>query len=334
MDNKNVILTATNLCVGYRKKQSEKRLLENLNLHLKSGELLALLGANGAGKSSLIRTLCGMQEALAGDLFYGTTTLTSMSPQEKARWFSVVLTERDTFGQLSVFDLVALGRTPYTAWLGRLKTSDTDMVLQALEDVGMQHFANQSIHSLSDGEYQKIMIARALAQDTPIIFLDEPTAFIDVRGKVEVMRLLIKLAREKNKAILLSTHDLDMALQSADQLCLFTGNAKVTQGIPEDLVVNGSLSKAFDSKEVHFDAQSGRFSIHKESCVSIAVNGEGVAAIWTIKALERVGFSINQEAGLSLSVAENEANYKASFQSKEYHSIENLIAAVVLATVV
>lgn len=334
MENKKVILKAENLCVGYRKKQSEKSLLEKLNLNLKSGELVALLGANGAGKSSLIRTLCGMQEALEGQLFYGANALKDMTPEQKALWFSVVLTERDTFGQLSVFDLVALGRTPYTAWLGRLREEDKKMVLQALEDVGMQDFTYESIYRLSDGEYQKVMIARALAQDTSVIFLDEPTAFIDVAGKVEVMRLLHKLAREKDKAILLSTHDLDMALQSADQLCLLLGNGKVVQGIPEDLVVNGSLSEAFDSQNVHFDVQSGRFTIHNESCVSIAVNGEGIAAFWTIKALERAGFAIDSKAEISLQISAFDGVYKASFQSREYHSIADLVSAVILATAV
>lgn len=332
MGNKNVILKAKNLCIGYRKKQTEKRLLEKLNFELKTGELVALLGANGAGKSSLIRTLCGMQEALEGDLFYGTENLFAMMPQEKAQWFSVVLTERDTFGQLSVFDLVALGRIPFTGWLGRLKETDKGMILQALEDVGMQHFATASVHDLSDGEYQKVMIARALAQDTPLIFLDEPTAFIDVPGKVEVMRLLHKLAREKNKAILLSTHDLDMALQSADQLCLILADGKFVQGIPEDLVVNGSLSKAFDSKDVHFDVQSGRFAIQKESCVSIAVNGEGIATIWTIKALERAGFTIDSQSSISITIFDSKNTYEASFQTQKYLSIETLIAAVLQRT--
>ncbi|MEO0562833.1 MAG: ABC transporter ATP-binding protein, partial [Chloroflexota bacterium] len=228
------VLETHNLSVGY----PAHTVASELSLSLASGELVCLLGPNGAGKSTLMRTVAGMQPILAGRVTIGPDDLARLSPRERAARLSVVLTERPNLGLLNGYALVALGRHPYTDWTGRLSPHDEAVVRWAVEAVDATDLADRPMTKLSDGQRQKLMIARALAQESEVMLLDEPTAFLDLPRRAEVMGLLRNLAAQTGRAILLSTHDLDLALRTADKLWLMSEGA-VRVGTPEDLVLSG-----------------------------------------------------------------------------------------------
>lgn len=213
-----------------------------------------------------------------------------------------MLTDNIRSGNLDVYSLISLGRYPYSGWLGILTEKDKTAIDQAIKATGTEAFLGRKIDSLSDGECQKVMLARAMAQDTPLIILDEPTAHLDLPSRIQLMRLLHQLAKETNKAILLSTHELDLALQVADQIWLMSNGGQLAAGLPEELVLNGSFQHAFDKDGIAFDAATGTFNIHYEGKRSINVIGEGAAAFWTKKALVRNGFSTTQAEGNVLTV--------------------------------
>lgn len=212
-------IVISNLTIGYK----DKVVARHLNASVRRGELTCLLGNNGTGKSTLLRTLTGLQEPLGGEVWLSAdgihpTPLSALSRQMLARTVSVVLTEQPDVKQLTVEEIVGMGRMPYTGFFGTLDKEDKHIVEQALCDTGLQAFAHRYFDSLSDGERQKVMIAKALAQQTPAIILDEPTAFLDYPSKVEMMKFLHRLATDNDKTILLSTHDLELALHHADRL--------------------------------------------------------------------------------------------------------------------
>lgn len=285
------LLTAEDLAVGYfLRKKAPRTVAGPLRLGLWPGELVALLGPNGAGKSTLLRTLAGLQPPLGGRLDVGGVPLTSLSAAARARQISVVLTDRLDAGVLTVRELVTLGRQPHTGWLGGLAAHDHAQVLAALAATGTTAFAARPVAELSDGERQKVMLARALAQDTPIVLLDEPTAHLDLPNRVALMRLLHQLARATGKAILLSTHELDLALQAADRVWLLPASGALRTGTPEDLVLSGTFGAAFEREGLAFDAGTGTFALHAPTGPAVQVLGEGAAAFWTRRALEREGF--------------------------------------------
>ena len=224
------------------------------------GELCCLLGANGAGKSTLLRTLAAFQPALSGEIRIDGRRLSDISPRELSTLTGIVLTERIRTAGITARDLVAMGRSPYTNFWGRLTEEDYRFVDDAMEQVGITALADRQIAALSDGERQKVMIAKALAQGTPIILLDEPTAFLDFPSKVEVMLLLGRLAHDMGKIIFLSTHDLDLALQTADRLWLMAkGEGRFSVGTPRELA--SVLPRFFPSEHLKFDTQNFRFNI-------------------------------------------------------------------------
>lgn len=240
------ILITEQLAIGYAPRRGSRRIVAaNLNLRLHRGEMVCLLGPNGAGKSTLLRTLTGMQPPLAGRIWLDGRDLHTFSARELARRLSVVLTERVETGPLTAYALVALGRHPYTSWHGQLTVRDEEVVRWAITAVQATHLAARPLHELSDGERQRIMIARALAQEPIVMALDEPTAFLDLPRRVEVMQLLRRLAQETQRAIIVSTHDLDLALHIADMLWLLTSNGGFYAGAPEDLVISGALATTF-----------------------------------------------------------------------------------------
>jgi iron complex transport system ATP-binding protein len=204
------------------------------------------------------------------------------------------LTEKIDVGMLSAYSLVTMGRYPYTDWWGRLSSEDENIINWAIKSVGAVNLAQRNVSELSDGERQKIMIARALAQSPIVMLLDEPTAFLDLPRRVEIMQLLRQLARDTNQAILLSTHDLDLALRLADKIWLLGNNGILQVGAPEDLILNGIFTDTFRSEGVEFDVFSGEFHLHTPYKREVKLIGEGVAAIWTIRALKRVGFIVLQ----------------------------------------
>ncbi|MEH2396210.1 ABC transporter ATP-binding protein [Nostoc sp.] len=289
------ILTTHNLTIGYKTSRKTVRCVaSDISVSLLTGELVCLLGPNGAGKSTLLRSLAGMQPPIVGQVRLLGENIYHLKPQELAKRLSLVLTEKVDVGMLSAYTLVSLGRYPYTDWWGNLTPQDEAIVHWAIKSVGAVHLAQRQVSELSDGERQKIMIARALAQSPIVMLLDEPTAFLDLPRRVEIMQLLRQLARETNQAILLSTHDLDLALRIADKVWLLSTNGLLHVGAPEDLVLNGAFADTFRSEGVEFDIASGEFHLHIPHKGEINVIGEGIASVWTIRALKRAGFQVNQ----------------------------------------
>ncbi|MGH3665817.1 MAG: ABC transporter ATP-binding protein, partial [Egibacteraceae bacterium] len=244
------VLTSHALAVGYRRRRRADRvLLSGLELALPAGELTCLLGPNGSGKSTLLRTLAGMQEPLSGEVRLLGDDVGALEPRERARRLSVVLTEPVDTGLMRAADLVALGRYPHTGWGGRLSDDDVAAVRWALRVTGAAPLAARRVLELSDGERQRVLIARALAQQPAVLALDEPVAFVDLPRRVELTQLLRDLARECGLAVLLTTHDLDLALRSADTLWLIDPHAEPDQrlrtGAPEDLLLAGAVAAAF-----------------------------------------------------------------------------------------
>ncbi len=287
------LLITSSLSVGYSApRQPPKVILADIDVQLNGGELVCLIGPNGAGKSTLMRTLAGMQPPLAGTIKLQGDDLRSLNPRDLAQRLSIVLTERVDVGVLSAYALVALGRFPYTDWSGTLTPDDEAVVRWAIQAVGAVDLAARNVGELSDGERQKIMIARALAQEPALMLLDEPTAFLDLPRRAEMMQLLRRLARETGRAILLSTHDLDLALHNADRIWLLPKGGPLHVGAPEDLVLSGAFEKAFQAEGVHFDPYTGSFKTTTQSAGTIDLYGDGITAVWTIRALERAGFCV------------------------------------------
>jgi iron complex transport system ATP-binding protein len=262
-----------------------------LSLTLRPGELVCLLGPNGAGKSTLMRTIAGMQAPIGGEVRLGGVNLHRLAPRDLARRLSVVLTDRVTSGLLSVYELVALGRHPFTDWSGRLTAKDHAVVQQAIRAVGAEPLATRQIAELSDGERQKAMVARALAQEPEIMVLDEITAFLDLPRRVEIMKILKGLAHDEGRTILLSTHDLDLALHTADTLWVAQGTS-IAAGIPEEIVLDGVFEATFTGDGVWFDRERGAFRLQGQGRGLVAVEGDGVIGTWTRRALERHGYDL------------------------------------------
>lgn len=255
-----VAISTHQLSIGYSGRGGKRVVHPDLNLQLFSGEITALLGSNGAGKSTLLRTLCGLLPSLHGDIFIEGRPLAGYRSGELSTHVGVVLTERTQTGGISVYDLVSLGRYPHTGFFGSLREDDHAAIRHALDTVGIADKAQRFVSELSDGERQKAFIAKVLAQECPIILLDEPTAFLDVTSRMETMITLRRLAHREGKAVLLSTHDLDTALQLADTLWLQPADPaeEMICGKPDQLVGNGALARFFGSATLRFDPESRR----------------------------------------------------------------------------
>lgn len=321
------LLKASRLHIGYNKgKKVEKVLAGPLELEIHAGQLICLLGPNGAGKSTLIRTLAGLQPAISGTVEIGGKNSNRLNPKERAKRLSMVLTGRVEAGNLNVYSVIALGRFPYTNWLGTMQPDDRKIVQWAMQVTDTASYADRKMIELSDGESQKVMLARALVQDTPVIILDEPTAHLDLPNRISLMRLLHQLAKSTGKGILLSTHDLDLALQSADEVWLQRNDGQFTIGAPEDIVLNGTFEAAFHKEGFAFDKSSGAFIIHNNVGKPIRVEGEGAAFFWTKRALLREGFAVRDDATISIQIIESENTLQWKYGNETYTTIAALLA--------
>lgn len=256
----NCILNASDISIGYSQKKEKIVIASHLNLSLEKGKLIALIGANGIGKSTLLRTITGLQKPLSGTVFLDKKDIHSLDNLLLAQNLSVVLTDKLPPSNLTVFELIALGRQPYTNWIGKLSAADITKVNQALELTQISHLASKKHYEISDGQLQIVLIARALAQDTPLIILDEPTTHLDLLHKVTLFKLLKKLTQETGKCILFSTHDIDMAIQLSDEMIIMTPQ-KVVQDQPCNLIMKGSFDTLFQDDHILFDAEKGKFVI-------------------------------------------------------------------------
>ncbi|MCC8132379.1 MAG: ABC transporter ATP-binding protein [Tannerellaceae bacterium] len=283
-------IETTGLSIGYPLKKGAKKVVhEGLDLQLISGAVTCLLGLNGAGKSTLLRTLCGFQPPLKGEIRLLGKPLKNYSQTTFSLTVGVVLTEKTSAGGITVYDLVSLGRHPYTGFFGQLKPHDRAVIEEALQAAGIAHKAQQYVGELSDGERQKVMIAKALAQECPIILLDEPTAFLDVTSRIETMILLRKLAKEQGKTILLSTHDMESAIQMGDYLWLLEKGKPMACGTPEDLILSGQFESYFKKEGILFDSSTGKLSVRRPG-IPVGIEGDFLTAYWVGNALVRNGF--------------------------------------------
>jgi iron complex transport system ATP-binding protein len=287
----NAAIQTIDLAVGYQSGRSKNVVLDGLNVSVRGGELVCLLGTNGTGKSTLLRTLSRVQPALAGSVKVNGDDLRQLSQIDLARRLGIVLTERPMVGALTARRLVELGRYPYWDWSGRMRSQDHDVVTWAIEAVGAAHLASRDCMSLSDGERQRFMIARALAQEPSILLLDEPTAFLDVPSRVELMGLLRRLAREEQLAIVVSTHDLELALRMADTLWLVSGN-NLHAGTPEDIILAGNVAEAFKAESIRFHPEERAFRLVTDARGCAVVHGDGLNALLAAAVLEREGYEV------------------------------------------
>lgn len=322
------MIQARDLTIGYRQGRKVKKVHTGLSFTLRQGELTCLLGPNGAGKSTLLRTLGGTQPPLSGGIYLEERSLTTYTEKEISRQIGLVLTDRTMAGGLTVFDLVALGRHPHTGFFGRLQKKDEEIVYQSLEAVGVVFKAKSYVAELSDGERQKVMIAKALAQECPFLLLDEPTAFLDVVSRIEIMDLLHELAVKKGKTVLLSTHDLEQALLLADRLWLLSREKGLVCGTTEDLVFSGEINQFFARNEIIFDRKNGNFRPQRREGRKITVKAEGELLFWTKNALTRNGFQVEEKASWILEVGSpHEFRLRKKEQEEKlFTSFEQLIA--------
>jgi len=240
------MLTVSSLSVGFRNGNDVKTLLEELSFTVEPGSLWAIIGRNGVGKTTLLKSITGMQQSLEGTVALEGTPLLELSANLRARKMAIVTTERINLGYLTVKELVALGRHPYTGFWGYLHPKDKEAVDHAIKVTEIESLQNKTIDKLSDGEHQKVMIARALAQETPILFLDEPTAHLDLVNRIGVFKLLKRLATEHGRTVVFCSHELDLALQSADHIVLLDGSLNAVVGTPDKLRAEGHIKRVFN----------------------------------------------------------------------------------------
>ncbi len=294
-------LTAYQLSTGYKGKELHS--FDSLNLPASS--FVCLLGPNGAGKSTLLRILSGLQKPLKGRIELDGEELSSINPRQRARLISVVLTEAIDIAKMRVIDLIATGRSPYTNLLGQLKSSDIEIVMKAAQDVGMTQLLYKEISSLSDGERQKTMIAKSLAQQSRFLFLDEPAAFLDYPSKLELMMLLHRIVREQGKTVLMTTHDVELAVDSADELWLLGMDGSFDRGGPEDLILKNALSDFFRTEQVDFNKNTGRFAFRAKQGKVVSLYGDdSLHKYWMERALKRSGFNISENSDVNIFVNE------------------------------
>ena len=319
-------LSAHNLSVGYKHKGNVHIVLSDLNITLERGCLVSLLGANGAGKSTLLRTITGVQVPLAGDVMLNEAQLNTLSQRERSRLIGIVTTDRIMAGGLTVTELVSLGRQPHTGFWGRLSSADKERVREAMHDAGIEHKANCFVSQLSDGERQKAMIAKSLAQRTPIIVLDEPTAFLDVASRFETMRLLHDLAHKHNKAVLLSSHDISLSLLLSDKLWIIDSNRQFIAGGTEDLILNGTLSRMFNSDALTFSREMSDFEMSLPTSHAVSLECSSVALKRCItNALMRNGIAVQPEANVCITAIASGSDYSINIGSQSLTTIEELI---------
>lgn len=258
--NQHSSLKVSDLSIGYKTKNGNSIIADSINFTLNPGELIGLVGANGIGKSTLLRTLTGMQSAIQGEIFIAGENINSHTAFQLARLVSVVLTEPPASKNLSVRELISLGRQPHTNWMGSLTTRDKEAVAYALSVTESENLADRKCYELSDGQMQRVAIARAIAQDTPIIILDEPTTHLDIYHRAYVLKLLKKLSKEAGKTILFSTHEIDLAIHLTDKMVVITPD-QTFFNTPCKLIENQCFNSLFPSETIHFDSETGRFII-------------------------------------------------------------------------
>lgn len=317
------VLETKDLIIGY----GDKVIAQNLSLTATTNQIICLLGQNGVGKSTLLRTLSNLQAPLSGDIKIEKKNILRYYPQELARVLGIVTTEKIGAANMTVRELVTLGRHPYTNWLGKVSNTDQEKIDDSISQCRIDYLVDKKIGDLSDGQRQKAMIARVLAQDTKIILLDEPTAHLDLINRAEIMRLLSEI--KAKKSIIISTHELPLSMQFADKLWLMNFNHPLISGTPEDLAIAGQINQSFHENEFEIDVLTGKVNFQRNIKGTINLKGDGTALLWTSQALQRAGYQINKNSDKTIEVTlvESSIHWSLIFNntSKSGQSIELLL---------
>ncbi len=292
------LLKTLDLSIGYLSADSPRVLQRQINVSLEKGEIVSLLGQNGVGKTTLIKTISGLQNPIEGAILFSNSELSSIGKKDLSTRLSLVLTEKPASLNLTVIELISLGRQPYSNWIGELSSKDKEVIEKVITDTKINYIANRKLFELSDGQLQIAMIARALAQDTDLIILDEPTAHLDLHNKIAIMKLLREIA-DSGKGILISTHDIQLSTQLSDRLWLMNFNSKILEGTPEDLILNGHIHETLFLDRNQFDIKTGVLKIRKPD-LSISVQGNEDVVFWTKRALERKGYKIEMNSKIKV----------------------------------
>ena len=306
------------LAIGYSR---DKILQKSIHFSLEKGQIICLMGQNGVGKTTFIKTLNNLLDPLGGQILIKNQPLEAYDRAVLAREVGLVLTDKPAATNLTVRELIGLGRYPYSNWLGRLSEEDKVAVERAIAQTKINYIADRLLSDLSDGQFQKAMIARALAQETDILILDEPVAHLDLNNKIEILLLLREIANT-GKGILISTHDIQVSLQLSDLLWLFNFDSPPTSGMPEDLILNGDLEKALYLEHHAYDLIHHRLSIQPEGKV-MKVTGDERMVFWTTQALEKNGFQIGDE-GETILCHPSTWTYKGS----SYNKLQELVRSI------
>ncbi|PKP27264.1 MAG: ABC transporter ATP-binding protein [Bacteroidetes bacterium HGW-Bacteroidetes-22] len=315
--SKKAALSTSELTIGYHQGGQKISVQQQINVTLQHGELVALIGPNGSGKSTLLRTLAGFQPPLSGDFQLLGRGVKTYTRNEWARTISIVLTEMPGADKLTVSDLVASGRSPYTGFSGRLSGTDRRAISLAMTSTGIASMHNHYLNRLSDGERQRALIAKSLAQDTPIIMLDEPAAFLDFPGRIRIMHLLRQLAHNQQKAIMITTHDIGLALQYSDRLWLVSQDKPLLEGIPEALALNGNLQQYFTGQQVDFDVNSGKFLLDVPPLNNVSVEAPVPLLFWLTHALNRHQINVTSTTQTPFHIVATHSGHVISFFKKE-----------------
>ncbi|BDD03629.1 ABC transporter ATP-binding protein [Aureibacter tunicatorum] len=328
------MLRTLDLGVGYIIKGKKENVLGGLDLNLGRSELCTLIGPNGIGKSTLMRTISGVQKPLTGHVEIDGQDVLALSAVEKSKILSVVFADRPNALNMTVRELANIGRAPYTNWMGMLSARDKFAVENALECTKLSELANRKLYTLSDGQKQRAMIARALAQDTPVMLLDEPTAHLDLPNRIELFELLGKIASDNEKSILVSSHELDLAIQFSDRIWMADHSRAVCEGIPEDLIWRKDIEGLFDNESIVFNYQAGRFEFNrKEKDFSVCVKGDEQTRKWVEHALIRIGVAIVDqptENGLEIDCQESLIDLKCKNRTFSFDNIEKVLVQIKL----
>ncbi len=322
------ILKAENLKLGYRKGKKPFVVAEDISFELETGKVTCLLGPNGVGKSTLLKAIMGYNKPLSGKLIFQGKPLESYNPNTLAKKIAVVLTEKITTGNLTVAQLVALGRIPHTGWIGRLGEQDKLKVEHAIAATHIGYLHDRRLSELSDGQLQKVMIARALAQDGEVLILDEPTAHLDLINRFEIMQLLRSIAIQQRKAVLVVTHDLEIAMETADQFWIMQCAFPLTIGAPEDLVLDGRINLLLANDKLSFDRVSGKIHPAK-TFVYPQIEGQPDLTQWVKLALRKNNIQSDIQP-FSILIKENPLNFilRKNDEEKQFGKIEELIIAL------
>lgn len=327
----NELLRLEKLSTGYQKASKTREVSKKISGSLYTGGIAALIGPNGSGKTTLLRSIAGLQPILDGKVLISGYSLNDLSAKERAKHMSLVLTDRPDNQLMRVSEVVSIGRYPYLSFRGKLRSSDRRIIHEAMAACRLEGFEHRYFVELSDGEKQRCMIARALVQETEIILLDEPTAHLDLPNRVDLMRMLSILSHATNRAILISTHELNLALRWCDYIWLLDREGQLTISTPEDLVLSGKLSEVFGNDEFHFDPLQGDFLLKRPAQRKLQVvvsTDDEVRRIWTLKALERVGITASDETcRVKLNIEDSfwTLNTSDSKQSIHCKSIEEVL---------